>query len=94
MYISKGPGSGSTCRIDVTCTLTPDPCASIDEQKRAIKPDGRHQVQAELLLPLVVTRRGKATGGRARRASTFTTMAMPARRVSSRSKLMAKFAVG
>lgn len=30
-------------------------------QKRAIKPDGRHQVQAELLLPLVVTRRGEAT---------------------------------
>ncbi|AOJ96366.1 hypothetical protein WK22_26400 [Burkholderia multivorans] len=45
----------------MTCTLTPDPCASIDEQKRAIKPDGRHQVQAELLLPLVVTRRGEAT---------------------------------
>ncbi|EEE08679.1 hypothetical protein BURMUCF1_A1787 [Burkholderia multivorans ATCC BAA-247] len=62
----------------MTCTLTPDPCASIDEQKRAIKPDGRHQIQAELLLPLVVTRRGEATG----------------RRVSSRSKLMAKFAVG
>lgn len=63
-------------------------------QKRAIKPDGRHQVQAELLLPVVVTRRGEATGARARRASTFTTMAMPARRVSSRSRLMAKFAVG
>ena len=50
------------------CTITPEPCASMEGRQRAVEAHGRQEVDGESVAPVIVRQRREASAGRRRPA--------------------------